>query len=96
MSNRVVAERYTGFTAITVSAGDVRPLTGLSGATLAQLTFEGSGMRYRLDNVTAHSGTGHLASAGDVVTLHGADVLQGFHVISTAPTGFIMASIGYL
>lgn len=94
--NRVVAERYTGFTAIIVSAGNVKPLTGLTGATLAQLTFEGSGVRYRLDGVSAHSGTGHLASAGDVITLHGADVLRGFNVISTAPTGFIQASIGYI
>lgn len=98
MANRVVAERYTGFILLTVSstATAAFPLTGLTGATLAQITCEGSGLRYRLDGVTANSATGHLTSAGDVITLHGSDVLQGFNVLATVPTGWMHISVGYL
>lgn len=101
MSNRVVAETYTGFSALTVSAAAVFPFSGLmSGGqqpNLAILTFEASSVRFSVARgFTATSGSGHLATAGDVVTLHGSDVLAAFNVCATAPTGTVMMSVGYL
>lgn len=93
--NRVVAPNLTGFSALLISAGDVTPFTGLTGANLALLTFEASAVRIRFDNVTAHSGTGHLFSATQSLQVEGGDLLKNMHIISTAPTGIIQASIGY-
>lgn len=98
--NRVVAEKYTGFSALTVSAACF-PFTGLFSGdiqpVLAQISFEGSAMRYSISiGFTATSGSGHLVSAGDILTLHGADVVRAFNVVPTVPTGFAMASLGYL
>lgn len=100
--NRVVAEIYTGFSALTVSASCF-PFTGLFGATVRQqpsiaiVTFEGSAMRYSVaQGFTATSGSGHLVFSGDSVVLRGEDVVRAFNVVPTAPTGFAMASVGYL
>ena len=94
--NRVVAQAFTGFTALAISAGDVTPFTGLTGANRALLTFEASAVRIRFDGVTAHSGTGHLYTASQMLLVEGSDLLQKMHVVSTAPTGFVAASIGYI
>ena len=93
--NPIRARNFTGFTALAISAGDVTPFTGLTGATIALLTFESSAVRIRFDNVTAHSGTGHLFTASQRLDVEGSDVLKNMHIISTAPTGIIQASIGY-
>lgn len=95
--NRVVAEMFTGFSAWILSANQGAIFTGLAGinnANLAMLTFEGSAVRYRLDGVTAHSGTGHLVSGNDVLMLHGSDAIKGFNVCVTVPTAWLMASFG--
>ena len=92
--NQVIGANYWAFSAITISAGNVTPFTGLASATLAFLTFEGSAVRFRLDGVTAHSGTGHLVSGNDALVLKGGDMLRNFNVISTVPTATIYASWG--
>ena len=93
---RINAEQYTGFKVVAVGTTNVSPLTGLSGATIAQISCEGSAIRYRLDGVTAHSASGHLAVSGDVLILHGSDTLQGFRAICPTVTGTLMISVGYL
>jgi len=92
--NRVVAEKFSAFSAVTVGTTPVNPFTAFSGLGQAVLSFEGSAMRYRMDGVTAHSASGHLVSAGVYLNLQGSDVIQGFSVICTNTTGTIMASIG--
>jgi hypothetical protein len=95
--NPVVSEKYTGFTALTVGTTNVAPFTGLTGnfaSTIVQLSFEGSAVRFRLDGVSAHSASGHLASANDSMILYGNDSISGFNVICTNTTGTIMADVG--
>ena len=92
--NRVVAENYTVFTAVAVGTNSVNPFSAYSGLTLALLTFEGSGLRYRLDGVTAASGSGHLVSAGSIVNLAGSQTITQFNAICPTVTGTIMASLG--
>jgi hypothetical protein len=87
---------YTGFIVSNVGTSALAPLSGLSNdATIAHITFEGSALRFRLDGTTAHSATGHLASAGDVLDLQGGDVLKGFRVICPTVTGTLMISVGH-
>ena len=92
--NSVYAEQYKVFTALTIGTTNVSPLTAYSGYTLAFMTFEGSAIRYRIDGVSAASGSGHLVSAGVSVNLNGADTVVGFNAICTNTTGTVMVSIG--
>lgn len=90
------APNYTGFRLAIVGSVSVSPFTGLPHATIAHVTLEGSAVRFRLDGVTAHSGTGHLASAGDVIDLQGSEVISGFRVICGDGSATLMASIGHM
>ena len=94
--NSVNAERYTGLSAVIVGTTNVSPFTGytIKDPTVAMLSVEGSAIRYRLDGVTAHSASGHLASAGDYIFLNGSDSINGFNVICTNTTATIWASLG--
>ena len=87
---------YTGWRTVNVGTSALAPLTGMPHATIALITIEGSAIRYRLDGVTAHSATGHLASAGDSLSFQGSEVLSGFRVICTDTTGTLMISVGHL
>lgn len=95
----VIAEQFTGFLLVVVGTDNVSPFTGLVGnnsPTLARFTFEGSACRYRLDGVTAHSASGHLVTAGEILLLRGPDSIKNFNVICTNTTGRIQASFGRL
>ena len=92
--NRVFAERYSVFTALSVGTTDVAPFTAYSGLTLAFLTLEGSAVRYRLDGISATSGSGHLATASMIIKLAGAQTITNTHLICPTVTGTIMASLG--
>lgn len=94
MSNHVFAENYYGFSAVLVGTTNVAPFAALNSATVAQLTFEGSAVRVRLDGVSAASASGHLFTASQTLTLRGADVIKGFNAVCPTVTGTIMASWG--
>jgi hypothetical protein len=88
--------QYTGYVAATVGTSALRPFTGLTGAQIGFLTFEGGPLRFSLTNVaTAHSATGHLASDGDKYQIVGASVLSAFSVISPATSGTVYLSYGF-
>lgn len=93
---QINAPVYTGFRTINVGTSALAPLTGMPHTTIALITIEGSAIRYRLDGITAHSATGHLASAGDSLSFQGAEVLSGFRVICTTVTATLMISVGHL
>lgn len=94
MSNNVFAEHYFGFSALAVGTTNVSPFTAFSSATYAFLSVEGSAIRYRVDGVSAASGSGHLVAAAQTITLIGADTIKGFNAICPTVTGTVMASWG--
>jgi hypothetical protein len=88
--------QYTGYLAVDVGTSALRPFTGLTGATMGFLTFEGGPLRFSLTNMaTAHSATGHQATAGDKYQIVGASVLSAFSVISPATSGVVYLSYGF-
>lgn len=93
---QISAPRFTGLRLVTVGTDNVAPLTGLGNANHALITFEGSAVRYRLDGVTAHSATGHLATASQSLELVGGDLLSGLRVVCTNTTAWLTISVGGL
>ena len=90
----VHAEQYYGFSALAVGTTNVAPFASLNSATVASMTLEGSAIRYRLDGVSAASGSGHLLTASQILYLRGADAVKGFNAICPTVTGTVMASWG--
>lgn len=95
MPNRVVAPIYSVYTAATVGTTVVRPFSAYSGLTHARLSFEGSAIRWlAVADVPAHSASGHLNSAGNVVELVGSDIIRNATFICTNTTGTVYAQLG--
>lgn len=90
----IKGEIYTGKNLTQVGTSAIAPYTGITGATIAQLTFERSAIRYYLNGDPPTSASGHLIQAGDILTLMGGDVISGFRTISPNDTGTIQASFG--
>lgn len=95
MPNRVVAPNYSVYTAATVGTTVVQPFSAYSGLTHARLSFEGSAIRWiSQSGVTAHSASGHLNSAANVVELVGADLIRHATFICTDTTGRVYTQLG--
>ena len=95
MPNRVVAPNYSVYTAATVGTNAVQPFSAYSGLTHARLSFEGSAVRWLSQaGITAHSASGHLNSAGNVVDIVGSDQIRNATFICTNTTGTVYAQLG--
>lgn len=92
--DNVNAERYSVYTAATVGTNAVTPFTAYSSLTVALLTFEGSAVRFRIDGGTAHSSSGHLASAGVALVVNGSDPITKLSFLCTNTTGTVYSTLG--